>query len=226
MSPISQKSRLLVVGLPAVVTLVLFVTCLAAVQAQVAEPKLFERRTDVGKIKIPGSAKFDPAKKQWRITASGANIWGNEDAFYFVWRKVAGNLTMTAHVAFAGQGKNAHRKAGWMVRQGLDADVPYAGVSVHGDGLITLHYRREKGGPTLDLKAPIKGPALLRLERRADVFTLAVAKSGQDFQPAGAVTVQLKDPVYAGLFNCSHDAEHAETAIFANTSFENVQPKK
>jgi hypothetical protein len=84
---------------------------------------LFEGRADVGTVNLPGSAAFDPDRKEWRLTASGENVWGKEDAFYFAWRKVSSDLTLTADVGFVGAGKNPHRKAGWMVRQGLDADV-------------------------------------------------------------------------------------------------------
>ena len=54
------------------------------------------------------------------MTASGENMWGAEDAFYFAWRKVSGDLIMTADITFVGQGKNPHHKAGWAVREGLD----------------------------------------------------------------------------------------------------------
>jgi TolB protein len=185
----------------------------------------FEGQADVGKVKLPGSATFDPEKKEWRLTASGENIWGKEDAYYFAWSKVSGDLTLTADVGFVGAGKNPHRKAGWMVRQGLDADAPYAGVSVHGDGLITLHYRNEKGGTTKDVRSPLKAPATVRLERHGDVFALWVAKPGEDFQPVGALTVKLTDPVHAGLFACSHEADVSETATFSNVSFNNALPK-
>jgi Tol biopolymer transport system component len=184
---------------------------------------LFEGHGDVGKVKLAGAAVFDSAKNEWRLTASGENVWGNTDAFYFVWRKVSGDLTLTADIGFVGAGKNAHRKAGWMVRQGLDADAPYAGVSVHGDGLITLHYRSEKGGTTKEVKSVLKAPASVRLERHGNVFALSVAKAGQDFQPVGALTVKLTDPVYAGLFVCSHEADVSETAIFSKVSFRNSQ---
>jgi TolB protein len=187
------------------------------------DANLFEGRTDIGKIKIPGKAEFDMAKKEWRMTASGENVWAKEDAMFFAWRKINGDVTITVDVDFVGKGKNAHRKAGPMVRQGLDADAPYAGASVHGDGLITLHYRKEKGGITKDISAPFKGPATVRLERRGDVFALLVAKKGQDFQPVGALTVKLEGPVHAGLFACSHEIDHSETALLTGLSFQTPQ---
>ena len=128
--------------------LVLVMLCLgglAGKHALAGPPGEFEGRSDVGKIALPGSVEFDAAKLEYRIAGSGANIWGNVDAFYFAWRRAAGDLEMTALVQWPGEGKQAHRKAGWMVRQDLAPDSPYADAVVHGDGLISLQYRRARG---------------------------------------------------------------------------------
>jgi Tol biopolymer transport system component len=193
-----------------------------AERADASDP--FEGRTDVGTVKPPGSTEFVPDRQEYRMSAAGANIWGTEDAFHFAYRKVSGDLTLTADVRWVGEGKNAHRKAGWMVRQGLEADAPYADVVVHGDGMISLQYRRTKGGPTAEVRAPVRAPATFRLERHGDLFTLALARPGEDFQPAGSVTVKLPDPVYAGLVVCSHDAGTVETAIFSGVTLQNTLP--
>jgi hypothetical protein len=49
-------------------------------------------------------------------------------------------------VRFVGEGRNAHRKAGLMLRASLAADAPYAYAVVHGDGLVSLKYRETPGG--------------------------------------------------------------------------------
>src|SRR5258706_254337 len=85
----------------------------------------FESAADVGKVAPPGAAQYDKAADQYRISAAGENIWSKLDAFHFVHRKLTGDLTAAADIAFVGQGKNAHRKAGLMIRQSLDADAPY-----------------------------------------------------------------------------------------------------
>src|SRR6266542_29517 len=126
-------------------------------------------------------------------------MWGARDAFRYVWRRLSGDLTLSSEVSFPETAGNAHRKAGWVVRQGLEADSPYADAIVHADGLIALQYRLVKGGPTLEVRSPVKGPATIRLERTGDLFSLSVARDGKTFQPAGSVTVPLPDPVYVGL---------------------------
>ena len=180
----------------------------------------FEDHADVGASSRPGSADYDAARREYRVTGSGENVWGQTDAFHFVSRKASGDLTIGFDVRFLGEGKNAHRKACGMVRQGLAADDAYADVAVHGDGLISFQYRRTKGGITEEVKSPVKGPATVRLERNGDAFTLFVTPQGKPQVKVGPVTLALKDPVYVGLAVCSHDAEVSETAVFSGVRFE------
>jgi hypothetical protein len=207
---------------------VLLVLCLCAPWAPrsaAGPPGDFQGKADIGKVELPGSVEFDAARGEYRITGSGTNIWGDTDAFHFAWWKVAGDLEMTAEVHWVGEGKQAHRKAGWMVRQDLAADSPYADAVVHGDGLISLQYRRIRGGPTMEVKAPVKPPAAIRLERTGDLFSLSVAPGGASFQPIGSLTVSLSGPVHAGLVVCSHDATTRETAIFTNVGLKTIDEK-
>ncbi len=185
-------------------------------------PGDFGGKTDVGTVELAGSAERDGATGAFRITGSGANVWGTEDAFHFAWWKAAGDLEMTADVQWVSEGKQAHRKAGWMVRQDLAADSPYADAAVHGDGLISLQYRRTRGGPTMEVKSPVKAPAAIRLERNGNLFTLSVTPKGETAQVVGSLTVALPDAVYAGLFVCSHDATTRETAILGDVSQKSI----
>ena len=178
----------------------------------------FTHATDVGKIALPGSAEFTSAKGQYRISGSGANIWAKEDAFHFLWKQLAGDLAFTMDATWEGTGKDAHRKVCAMVRQGLDADAPYVDVAVHGDGLIELQYRKVKGGDTYGVRTPIKAPATVRLERDGDVFTVSVAKDGRSFQPVGAVSLALPNPVHVGLAVSAHNATVLETALVSNVT--------
>jgi TolB protein len=185
-------------------------------------PFRFEGETDIGGVAIPGSMKWSSTRGSFVISGSGENMWGDRDAFFFAWRKAEGDLKLEAMVNWQGKGKHEHRKAGWMVRQDLSTSAPYADVVVHGDSLISLQYRLEKNGPTLEIQSPWKAPAVVRLERNEDVFTLSVKPSGDEFQPVGSISVPLQNPVYAGLAVCSHDSTVAETALLSCLTFENV----
>lgn len=78
----------------------------------------FEVGQDVGAVRIPGSSHFDSASKSYYLTASGENIWDKQDAFHFLWRKMTGNVALSATIELSPNGKNPHRKAVLMIRQG------------------------------------------------------------------------------------------------------------
>jgi Tol biopolymer transport system component len=177
---------------------------------------IFEGHSDVGVTPKAGSAVFDAAKGEYNITGGGANVWATADAFHFVWRRVSGDVSISADVQFVGAGAVAHRKAMVMIRQELTPDSAYADVALHGDGLTSLQYRPTAGAQTLEVQSALKGPVRIRIERRGDQFTMYAGKPGEQLTASAPVTVALKDPVYVGLGVCSHDANILETALFTN----------
>lgn len=181
---------------------------------------IFQGASDVGVNPRAGSATFDDASGQYRITGGGANIWGSTDAFHYVYNQVSGDMTITASVAFVGSAGNEHRKAGIMFRQGLGADDAYADAVVHGVGLTALQYREKPGGQTLQIRAAVNAPQYIRLARKGNQFTMYVAGTDRQFKPVGSVTLEMRDPVNAGLVVCSHDANDLQTAIFRHVEAE------
>jgi hypothetical protein len=199
--------------------------CVAAV-GLAAGVGQFESGTDVGVTPQKGKVEFDTADAEYRVTGGGANIWGTADAFQFAWKKMSGDVAITADVHFLGKGTVAHRKAALMIRQSLDADSAYADVALHGDGLTSLQYRPVAGAETLETKqaAPsdLSAPVRIRIERRGNSFTMISGKPGGPLTSTGPITATLRDPVYIGLSVGSHDANILETAVFANVSIEDL----
>src|SRR5579875_258338 len=58
----------------------------------------FEAQTDVGGPLVPGSAGYDPASRTYTITSAGYNIWYQRDEFHFLWKKMAGDVSLAASV--------------------------------------------------------------------------------------------------------------------------------
>ena len=184
-----------------------------------------DSQTGVGTLPIAGRMDLDTAKGEYRITGGGANMWGNADAFHFAWRRISGDVTLTADVQFVGKGANAHRKAALLVRQSLDPDSAYADIALHGDGLTSLQYRAAKGAVTQEMRSPLTGPVRIRLERRGNAFMVYAGKPGEELKATGPATVVMQDPVYVGLGVCSHDVGVVETAIFTNVSLQVRGPR-
>jgi dipeptidyl aminopeptidase/acylaminoacyl peptidase len=185
---------------------------------------IFEEHTDIGRVGKPGSMSYDPGSRSYLVTGSGENMWFTNDAFQLVWKRASGDFGLQAAVQWPGSGGNAHRKGCLMVRQGLEPDAAYVDVAVHGNGLISLQYRAERGGLTheIQVRPPAAPPAeplnaaRVGLERQGEVFYVTMNERGMEpGQIAGAFTrLKLADPVYVGLAVCAHDNKASEQARF------------
>jgi TolB protein len=181
---------------------------------------VFDGQGDVGETPRKGSVEYNASAGEYRITGGGANIWAATDAFYYVWKRMSGDVTLTADVRFDGVGAVMHRKAVLMIRQGLEPDAPYADVALHGDGLTSLQFRPAAGAITQEIRSALNAPLRIQIERRGDQFKMYAGKPGEELTASGPATVTLKDPVYVGLGVCSHNADNLETAVFSNVKLE------
>ncbi|HEV2348623.1 MAG TPA: hypothetical protein VG028_02140 [Terriglobia bacterium] len=194
---------------------------LRQLRAQSAEGAigLFADHGDVGTVLHAGSVDYNPSAGTYTIAGSGENMWFNNDAFQFVWKKVTGDVTLNADISFIGQGGNPHRKAVLMIRQSLDADSVYADVALHGVGLTSLQFRDEKGATTHEVQANVSAPRRLRIEKRGDYFYMLVANEGEEFKmAAGSPRIALHQPFYVGIGVCSHDKDVVEKAVFSKVA--------
>jgi len=193
--------------------------------AVIAQPGIFEGHGDVGTVLHPGSVEYDAAQKTYRITASGENIWGTADAFHFVWKKVSGDVSLTAEVAFATTTGEPHKKAVLMVRQSLDGDAAYADAAVHAVGLTSLQSREEKGAATHEVQANVTAPKRVRITKAGAYFYMSVAAEGEELHLAGgSMKVALKDPFYVGIGLSAHNKDATETALFRNVEVTPAPP--
>src|SRR5664279_3217183 len=129
------------------------VLSVAALPALVAQSRpeplgLFEDHANVGTVLHPGSAHYDRASGTYAVTGSGENMWFGEDDFHFVWKRVSGDVAISADIAFVGDRGNNHRKAVLMMRQSLDGNSASVDVARHGDGLTSLQFRDAAGANT------------------------------------------------------------------------------
>jgi hypothetical protein len=204
-----------------VVTLCLYASPFVCAQSASETLGNFEGHGDVGTVLHPGGVEYDASRKSYTVSGSGENMWFDSDAFHFVWKKVSGDVALTADISFLGQGVNPHRKAVLMFRQTLDADSAYADVALHGEGLTSLQYRDEKGSATHEIQANISAPRRLRLEKRGDYVYMSLAPQGGKPRMAGGSTrVPLTGTFYVGIGVCSHEKDLVEKAVFSNVKIE------
>jgi catechol 2,3-dioxygenase-like lactoylglutathione lyase family enzyme len=182
---------------------------------------IFTNQGPVGDATPGSKAEFDPAKQEYRITGGGANVWDTTDAFYFIWSRMAGDLSLTADITWVGTSPTEHRKAMLMVRDSLASGAAYADAVSHGNGLTSLQFRGVANESTYQTFINIEGPVRLRIVREGSRFTMYAGKPGGDLKEVGPVEyVRIKDPAYVGLGVSSHVATVLETAVFSNVKLE------
>jgi TolB protein len=200
-----------------------FVATKAGAQTAASPLGIFDNQSDVGSVSPPGLGTFDAATGVYSLRAAGANLWERVDAYHFVWKKVSGDLSLTADVKLGEPSPNAspHRKALLMFRQTLDPDSVYADAAIHGSGLTALQYRRDQGDTTQDIEFNIGAPQRIRLEKRGDTITIFLSMHGEPLHQAGAsIKLHFDGPFYAGLGMCSHNADAVEQATFAQVELQ------
>ena len=205
----------------------LLLACVFAISAFAQGGSLgaFAHSDDVGAPPMKGSAEFDAATGQYKVTGSGTDIWGKADQFHYVWREMSGNFAVTATAQFLTEG-NEHRKAVIMLRKTLDADSPFAHLVIHGNGMPGVQFRNAKGDNTNTADLPIEGPGTfkLKLVRQGATITVWLAKDGGALRELGHTANQLGSPVLVGLGVSSHTQAASNTVLFSDVSVEQLAP--
>jgi TolB protein len=186
---------------------------------------VFTNHTDIGNPKIKGAVVYDNNMQSYTIKGGGYNIWFNRDEFHYAYNKVKGDFILTANVKLLGEGKDPHRKIGWMVRASEQEDAAHMSAVVHGDGLTVLQWRRLRGAqmrdPEDELFSVRKNVQIIQLERAGKTFIMRIANPGEPLQEIGRTDmIDMPDDALAGLFVCSHNADTMEEGMAWNVRIE------
>jgi hypothetical protein len=189
---------------------------------------IFEGQSDIGSAVVPGSAAFDPAPGQYTIHSAGYNIWYTRDEFRFLWKKMSGDVSMAADVAFPDPKGYDDRKAVLIIRQNLDDDAKEAMIGEHGTGMIHLAQRPEKGASIKDVQYRFGGglngvlARRIGIEKHGDSIAIFVSLQGEPMHQFGPpITLHFDEPFYAGIGFCSHLPATVDTAVLSNVLLEN-----
>jgi hypothetical protein len=202
----------------------------------------FEGQSDIGSAVAPGSASYNAATMQYTIHSAGYNIWYTRDEFRYLWKKMSGDVSLAADIAFPDPNGYGDRKAVLVIRQDLDDDSVEAIVALHGAGMIHLAQRPRKGARIKDMEYRIGGRGRpggaspdslvtvmarrIGIEKHGDSFALFVSLEGEPMHQFGPpITLHMEAPFYAGIGFCSHLPDKSDTAILSNVVLENAAGK-
>ena len=80
--------------LAALLALCLWAGGASMVRAQPGPVGQFEGHGDVGAPALSGSATWNAASQEYRLSAAGVNMWGPRDEFQFVWKRLKGDFIL------------------------------------------------------------------------------------------------------------------------------------
>jgi hypothetical protein len=198
---------------------------------------IFDGQSDVGSALVPGSASFDAAKDAYTIHSAGYNVWYTRDEFRFLWKKMSGDVSLAADIAFPDPNGYGDRKAVLVIRQSLDDDAKEIVVALHGAGMIQLGQRPERDVRIKDLEFRVGGRGRpggaspdslvtvmaerIGVEKNGDSFSLWVSLEGEPMHEFGPpVELHLDAPFYVGIGFCSHLPTTVDTAVLSKVVLE------
>lgn len=174
----------------------------------------------------------------YRMEASGNDVWGTADGFYFIWNEVEGNFRMTVDVEWLDmvvpeggpETGNTWKKAGIMARN-LDDDVTNPGAR-HVNSFLRTDYnsyfqQREVAGEAStgigEITSTDNFTNIVRLERFGDTFVASRQNNDGSFVTMGSITKDdWGDTVALGLFMTAHDVNQIAAVQFSNVAFQEV----
>ena len=203
---------------------------------------IFDGQSDVGAALVPGSATYDAAARTYAVHSAGYNIWYSRDEFRFLWKKMSGDVSLAADVAFPDANGYGDRKAVLVIRQSLEDDSKQVVVALHGLGMIQLAQRPEQGALTKDREFRIGGRGRpqganpdslvndlakrIGIEKRGKQFSLYVSLEGEPMTRFGPpIELDIAGPFFVGIGFCSHLPDVVDTALLSNVVLANKAGK-
>jgi len=178
---------------------------------------------DIGAVGVPGSAA--EAGGQFAVYGSGADIWGNADAFHYVYQQVSGNTEIVAKVTSVLQ-TDPWAKAGVMIRESLTAGSRHAFVALTPGNGVAFQSRSSTNGSSVNSNVTgLVAPHWVKLVRSGNKFTAFRSSNGTSWTQVGSPrTINMSSSAFIGLAATSHDNTRLGSASFTNVTVGQTSP--
>jgi hypothetical protein len=170
---------------------------------------------DVGSVGKKGSVAF--ANGQFTVNGAGAQIWGQTDAFYYVYQPLSADGEIVARVVSL-QNTNLRAKAALMIRETLDSNSRFAMITRSPATVPEFDYRIETGGICDNALGVTGKPFWIKIVRTGNVFSGYQSTDGVNWLPVGEQYVAMGQNVSVGLAVTSHQSTILTKAVFDNVA--------
>jgi subtilisin family serine protease len=170
------------------------------------------RTLDVGAVGLPGFAASNP-DTSYTIAGAGADVWGNADAFRYMYQQVNGDWDIEARIKTVDP-VQPWTKAGVMIRETLRPDSRHAFALVSAAKGIAFQYRGVTSGASAQAGiAAGVASSWVKLSRRGSQLSAFMKRDGAtSWQPLGTASIAMSSSIYVGIAVTSHDAGRIATA--------------
>ena len=159
----------------------------------------------------------------YTLSAAGADIWGQVDAFGFVQQEWDGDVTVITKVNSL-TNTNQWAKAGIMIRDTNDDDSAHAMIVVTPERGVSFQRRKAAGQSSKSTTIPgVKAPQWLKLTRTGNTVRGYYSADGGTWMPIAKDTIDLQANAQVGMVLTSHDAGKTATASFSGVEVKDPQ---
>ena len=174
---------------------------------------------DIGAVGLAGSASF--CGGQFTVAGSGADIWGTNDAFQFVYVYVPISTNCDVRARVLGiTYSDGWAKAGVMIRESLAAGSRNAYMAVSYANGTTFQYRSATDGSSANSTGTGAAPYWVRLTRTNNIFRAYRSADGSSWSAVGvAVAISMSGTsAYIGLAVTAHNSGLLNSSVLDNFS--------
>jgi glucose/arabinose dehydrogenase/regulation of enolase protein 1 (concanavalin A-like superfamily) len=209
---------------------------------------------DVGAPISAGTADFAPSDQNFYVDGGGADVYGANDQFHYVYQTLNGNGTIVARVRYQ-TNSSSWAKAGVMITASPTAGAPFVdalvspdvspntpnvnciGYTVNGcDAPLPPVTPTVGNGPRMQYSStgsitPATTPAgfsspdkWVKLQRTGNSFTSWISSDGVNWTQMGTVSLSMGATATIGLFVTSHNIGQNSTVAFDNVQVTQTPP--
>src|SRR6185437_4929428 len=162
----------------------------------------------------------------YTINSAGYNIWYTRDEFRFLWKKMSGDVWLTANRTFPIPSTPHDRKIVLILRQDLGDDSKEVMVGEHGTGMVHLAERSQKNTEIKDMQYRIGGsllpavmPQRIGIEKHGDEVAMFISVKGEPMHQFGPpLNMHFDGPFYVGVGFCSHYPITVDTGVLSDVT--------
>ncbi|MGJ8639764.1 MAG: Ig-like domain-containing protein [Opitutaceae bacterium] len=179
----------------------------------------FSVSADIGSLAAAGGVAH--ADGVYTVEGSGADIYGTQDSFHYVYKDHSADGELIARVDSV-QNTNTWAKAGVMFRETDADDSSEVMLLVRPDNQVSMQYRASAGAAStsLGLFGDTLNVKWIKLVRDGDLFSGYISLDGEGWTLVDQASVSMVPDVLAGLAVTSHNNGAVCSAEFSNVSVE------